>query len=259
MFKTRNIYFLIFLISSIGFSQNNTPPFKEGEFLKFKINYGLLNAGFASLEVNTFIKDQDTLFHANGKGWTTGMTDFFFPVNDNYQTYFYQKRTIPYHFIRILNEGGYKKNKEIFFDFNEQQAKVLNHKHNTEKSYFIEKDVQDMLSSLYYLRELNFDSLVDGDVITIKMFFDQETYKLNVRLVKRNVIKTKFGKVKTLVLKPMVQGGRVFKDKENVTIWLTDDKNKIPIKIKAAILIGSIKAELIEYKGLANSFPIIFN
>ena len=127
------------------------------------------------------------------------------------------------------------------------------------KNYDIESDIQDMLSTLYYLREVNFDTLKIGDVISVKMFFDQETYKTNIELLKREVLKTKFGKVKTLVFRPAVVEGRVFDDKETVTLWITDDKNKIPIKIKASILVGSLKAELIQYKGLANSFPIIFN
>jgi hypothetical protein len=106
---------------------------------------------------------------------------------------------------------------------------------------------------------MNFDTLNDGDMFTVKTFFDQEIYKIKIVLVKRDIIKTKFGKVKTLVFKPLVLEGRVFKDKETVTLWITDDKNKIPIKIKASVIVGVLKAELIEYKGLTNSFPIIFN
>jgi uncharacterized protein DUF3108 len=258
MFKIRNIYFLIFLISSIGYSQLTT-AFKEGEFLKYRISYGVLNAGFATLEVENYIQKKDTFYHVKGKGWTTGMVDLFFPVLDIYETYIDIQTKQPHHFIRKINEGGYRKDKEIFFNFNEQQATVIDHKKNTEKSYFIEKDVQDMLSSLYYMRELNFDSLNIGEIVSINMFLDQEIYKINIKLINREVIKTKFGKVKTLVFKPTVLEGRVFKDSETLTLWVTDDKNKIPVKIKASVLVGSLKAELIQYKGLANSFPIIFN
>jgi len=259
MFKIRKIYFLFILISSYSFSQKNIASFKDGEFLKYRISYGILNAGFATLEVENAIEKNDTLFHMIGKGWTTGMVNFVFPVSDNYQTFINKQSKKPTHFIRIINEGGYKKNKEISFNYEELQATVINHKHNTEKTYDIESDIQDMLSTLYYLREVNFDTLKIGDVISVKMFFDQETYKTNIELLKREVLKTKFGKVKTLVFRPAVVEGRVFDDKETVTLWITDDKNKIPVKIKASILVGSIKAELIQYKGLANSFPIIFN
>lgn len=258
-FKMKRALLLIYFTSIFSFSQNIAPPFKAGELLKYKINYGLLNAGFASLEIDTYIKDQDSLYHVNGKGWTTGVTDFFFPVNDNYQTYFNQQTLKPYHFIRKINEGGYKKNKEIYFDFKTHYAKVINHKHQTEKSFFIQNDVQDMLSSLYYLRSIDFEHLKENDTININMFFDEQMNRIKLRIKGRSTIHTKFGKVRTIILKPIVQAGRVFNDKENVTIWITDDKNKIPIKIKAGIVVGSIKAELIEYKGLANPFPIIFN
>ncbi len=259
MFKIRKIYFVFVFVSFYSFSQKNNASFKEGEFLKYRISYGVLNAGFATLNVENYLKNNDTLFHVIGKGWTTGVVDFVFPVLDIYQTYLDKQTKHPYHFIRKINEGGYQIDKEIYFDFNNRQAIVIDHKNNTEESYFIEKDVQDMISALYYFRELNFNSLNIGEIVSINMFFDQEIYKINIKLVKREILKTKFGKVKTLVFKPTVLEGRVFKDSETLTIWVTDDKNKIPIKIKASVIVGSLKAELIQYKGLANSFPIIFN
>ncbi|MCF6223538.1 MAG: DUF3108 domain-containing protein [Flavobacteriaceae bacterium] len=255
----RKICFLLLLVSFYSFSQKNILSFEAGEFLKYRISYGILNAGFATLEVENSIIKKDTSFHITGKGWTTGMVNFVFSVEDNYQTYINKQTKKPSHFIRKINEGGYKKDKEIYFDYQALQATVIDHKHNTKKYYSIENDVQDMLSTLYYLRGLNFDELNNGDIISLNMFLDQETYKTNIKLIKREVIKTKFGKVNTLVFKPSVVEGRVFDDKETVSFWITDDKNKIPVKIKASILVGSIKAELIEYKGLANSFPIIFN
>jgi len=255
----KKIFLLLIFISFPTFSQKNTQPFKEGEFLKYKINYGLLSAGFMSLEINSSILNNEKLFHINGKGWTTGVVNFIFPVEDNYQTYFFQKPLRPYRFIRKIDEGGYIKNKEIYFDFQKHKAKVIDYKHNTEKIFFIQNDVQDMLSSLFYLRSLDLSNLKNDEIININMFFDEQMNKIKLRYKGKDIINTKFGKVKTLIFKPMVQSGRIFKDEETVTFWITDDKNKIPIKIKAAILVGSVKAELIEYKGLANSFPIIFN
>ena len=116
-----------------------------------------------------------------------------------------------------------------------------------------------MISTLYYLRSVDYSKTKDGEIITVNIFFDEKVNVFKFRFVGRETIKTKFGKVKTIIFKPMVQSGRVFKDKENVSFWVTDDKNKIPIKIKASILVGAINAELIEYKGLSNSFPIIFD
>jgi len=253
----KKLFIFFLLISSFAFSQKKV--FKRGEFLKFKISYGLLNAGFASLEIKPAAINNQNLYHVDGKGWTEGMVDYLFPVKDSYQTYFDPKTQQPVHFIRKIEEGGYIKDKEIFFDFQKLEAKVVNHKHNSEKVFTLKKDVQDMVSALYYLRNMDLSNLKEEEIVTINLFFDEETTAFQLRLKKREIISTKFGKVKTLVFKPTVQLGRVFKEEENVTLWITDDENKIPIKIKAGIVIGSLKAELISYKGLSNMFPIIFN
>lgn len=251
---------VLFCFYVVSLSAQNTPPaFKEGEYLKFQINYGLLNAGFATLEVKKVLRNDKSYYFVHGQGETTGMTHFFFPVLDIYQTYMDTVTYLPYNFVRKTNEGGYTKDKEIYFDFEKKQAKVINHKKNWEKQFDIESNVHDMISSLYYLRSLNFDNYKAGDSISLDVFFDEEIYKLKLWIQGREIIKTKLGKIKTIVLKPMVQKGRVFKKEESLTFWVTDDKNKIPVRVKAEILVGAIKAELEEYKQLANPFPIIFN
>jgi hypothetical protein len=75
-----------------------------------------------------------------------------------------------------------------------------------------------------------------------------------LRFLGREVLNTKFGKINTLIFRPMVQSGRIFKAQESVTLWITDDANKIPIKMKADLAVGSLRAELEQYKGLANPF-----
>jgi hypothetical protein len=255
----KKILFLFLLIPVCVLAQIKTGAYKDGEFLKFRINYGLLNAGFASLEIKKHNFDGKPEYYVIGDGYTTGMVNLFFPVKDDYQTYFNPKTLEPRRFIRNISEGGYKKNKEIFFDIPNKKAKVFNYKHNWEKSFSTPQEVQDMLSSLYYLRSLNFDTLKVGDSIILNVFYDEENNKIKLVFKGREVINTKWGKVKTVIFSPMVETGRVFKNEESVTLWMSDDKNKIPIKIKAAILVGSLKAELIEYNGLANPFPIIFN
>ncbi len=255
----RKVFFFLFFISSISYSQINTPAFKEGEFLKYKLSYGLINAGFATLDIKEHFENDTEMFHVIGKGWTTGITDFFFSVNDNYETYFDKNKMKPYRFIRKIDEGGYTKDKEIFFDFKLNVAKVTDHKKNIKITFPIDQNVQDMLSSLYYLRNINFDHLKEGEIITLDMFLDNEIYKFNLVFKARKIIKFRDKKIKTLVLQPTVQEGRVFKNNESVTFWISDDLNKIPLKIKASILVGSIKAELVEYKGLTNPMPLIFN
>jgi len=89
------------------------------------------------------------------------------------------------------------------------------------------------------------------------MFFDNKSYPFKLRFLGNETVKTKFGKVKTQKFRPLVQAGRVFKEKESVTIWISADDNKIPIKMRASLAVGSLRADLDAYKGLANPFEIV--
>ena len=91
------------------------------------------------------------------------------------------------------------------------------------------------------------------------MFLDSQIYPFKLRFLGKEILETKIGAVKTLKFRPLVQTGRIFKAQESVTIWITADKNKIPIKMKANLSVGSLRADLEAYKGLANSFEKIYN
>ena len=234
--------------------------FQKGEWLQYRMSYSnFINAGNATLEVKETKKNGIEAFHVKGNGKTSGVISWFFKVNDDYQTYFYKETIKPYRFIRKINEGGYTKDKEILFDYNSNEATVKNFKKNTSENYAIPGSIQDMLSALYYLRNQELNDLAIDDEINLQLFFDEEIYSFKLKFLGREVIKTKFGKVKSLLFMPLVQSGRVFKEQESVTIWVSDDDNKIPLKIKASLAVGSLRADLDAYKGLAHPFNIIFN
>jgi hypothetical protein len=88
------------------------------------------------------------------------------------------------------------------------------------------------------------------------MFFDEETTKFKLKFIGREDITTKFGTVSAMVFRPLVQSGRVFKEQESLTVWISDDNNKLPLRIKANLAVGSIKADLDAFKGLKNSFKV---
>lgn len=260
------LFILVVLISFSSLSQDTIKKeysyyaFKDGEWLKFRMSYSnFLNAGFATIEVKDTTNKDKEAFHIDGKGKSTGLVSLFFKVRDHYQTFMYKESLKPYRFIRNINEGGYTKNKEILFDHENKEATVKNHKHNTVKKYPISSNIQDMLSTLYFLRNQDLTNLNINDEIELKMFFDQETNNFKLRFLGKEILKTKFGKVRALKFRPIVQAGRVFKEQESVTVWVSDDKNKIPLKIKASLAVGSLRADLDAFKGLAHPFNIIFN
>lgn len=255
----KKITILFLLISFVSFSQNEPTAFKNGEWLRFKMSYsGFLKAGNATLEVKEDTINGKEVFHVVGKGWTTGLIKWFFKVNDTYESYFDKQNIKPYIFKRNINEGGYKINRKINFDYQTNKAIIEDYKLNTTEIVDI-GNIQDMMSSFYFLRSHDISQLKNGDEISLDMFLDAQTYPFKLRLLGRETLKTRFGKVKTLKFRPLVQAGRVFKANESVTIWITDDDNKIPIKLKASLAVGSLRAELDAYKGLANSFKIIFD
>lgn len=233
--------------------------FQKGEWLKFKMSYSnFLNAGFSTMEVRETTNNQKEAFHILGKGKSTGIVSLFFNVTDDYQTFIYKESMLPYRFIRKIDEGGYTKDEEYLFNHDKKEATVKNYKHNTVDKHPIGEDIQDLLSSLYYLRNQNLTNLKAGDELELKMFFDKETTNFKLHFLGKEVVKTKFGKVKSLKFRPMVQAGRVFKEQESLTIWVSDDENKIPLLIKASLAVGSLRADLDQYKGLAHPFNIIF-
>ena len=253
----KKLVLIILILTTLAFDTQKEDAFGTGEFFKFRIHYGIVNAGYATLEIKDATINNKKVHHAVGKGYTTGMSKFFFKVEDLYESYFDKETGSPYKYIRKIDEGGYTKNQEGIFNQAENRVLVKDYKRKSEKTIITTDNVQDIISSFYYLRNHpNSDKLKSGDAITIDMFFDDEITKFKLKYVGRQDITTKFGTVSTMVFKPLVQTGRVFKEKESLTLWITDDDNKVPIRIKADLAVGSLKADLDEYKGLKNPFKV---
>lgn len=255
----KQLFLLSLLISFSSFAQKES-AYGIGEWFKFRIHYGLVTAGFATLEVKEGVQNNKKVFHTVGNGYTAGMTKLFFKVNDDYQSYIDKATSKPYQFIRKIDEGGYTKNQEGFFSQDKNTVLVKDYKNNTEKTFSVSENVQDIVSSFYYLRNHpNIDKLKIGESIIIDMFFDGEVVKFKLKYIGRELLSTKFGKVNTMVFRPLVQSGRVFKEEESLTVWISDDDNKMPLRIKASLAIGSLKADLESYRGLKHPFMVIPN
>jgi hypothetical protein len=258
----RGLYIILFLFSITVFSQKEAkiPAFQVGEKIKYRLSYSnFLNAGYATMDIRSTTNNGKEAFHVVGKGKTTGVISWFFKVKDRYETFFYKDSKLPYHFVRKIDEGGYTKDKEIFFNQNTHSAFVVDNKKDTENTYTTPENVQDILSALYYMRSKDISNFKKGDQISLKIFLDEAPFTMKLKFMGRETIKTKFGKVKSAIFRPLVQTGRVFKEKESVTIWVSDDDNKIPLRIRASLAVGSLRADIHTFKGLANSFPIVMD
>ncbi|MGB5942127.1 MAG: DUF3108 domain-containing protein [Leeuwenhoekiella sp.] len=258
----KKIVFLLvgFLLMTASTTPGQETAFEDGEWFRFRMRYGLLTAGYANLEVKDTQLNGKKTFHLKGFGETTGPVGWVFKVEDHYESYIDKDTNLPYRFIRKIDEGGHTKDKVIDFDQDSHQAHVFDKKHGKKTTVTTAEDVHDMISSFYYLRNsINTKDLKIGDETELDMFFDEETFKFKLKYLGRDVIKTPFGRVAAVKFRPYVQAGRVFKEKESLTIWISDDKNKIPLLVKADLAVGSLKAELDAYKGLKHPFPIIID
>ncbi|WP_294670418.1 DUF3108 domain-containing protein [uncultured Fluviicola sp.] len=221
--------------------------FQTGEKLRYRITYGFIDAGEAVLEVKETSKKGNRtrdLYHIKGTGKTLGGFNAVYKVNDVYESYIDKKGIFPWQFVRRVEEGGYKLSQDYAFKQDKQKV------HNGQKDFSTPSGIQDMISSFYYARTLNFKSAKVGDTFEFKCFMDDEIWPLKVKYLGDEKISIRKGKFNCMKFAPVVQTGRVFKKQDDLSFWVTKDENRIPILVKAKIPVGSIKLHLVEWSGL---------
>lgn len=217
-----------------------------GEFLKYRVHYGVINAGEIEMTVEkdaVEINKRKT-WHINAKGRSYSGFDWFFKVRDHFQTYIDQVSIIPHQFVKSMQEGGY--NDSDFALFNHKKKWLSSKK----GSMSIEPEVQDVISAIYYARTLDISKANPGDTFPLQVYLDGLVYPLRIKYIGKEVIKTDIGKVNAVKVIPMVIADRVFKEDEGLELWVSDDKNKVPLRVKAALAVGSVKVDLTGYKNL---------
>lgn len=260
---TKRLYILLLftpLLLSVQNNDNgptlrsiNNQAFKRGEKLVYKLHYGIIDAGRAELEIKDDAREiggRRTL-HAVGIGYSKGSFDWFFKVRDRYETYIDEQAIVPWVFIRRVNEGGFIINQDQVY--NHFKRKV----NSNGKIFDVPENVQDMLSAFYAARTMDFSKAKEGDIFSVSSFVDDEVWELKIKYVGKETIKVGNNKFRCLKFRPVVQKGRIFKKEEDLNVWISDDKNHIPVRAEADILVGSIKMDLVSYSGLANPMAII--
>ncbi len=238
--------------------------FQPGEILTYRIYYNWnflwLSAGEVSFSV---IPDGESLkLVADGR--TYKVHEWLFKVRDKFECEIDAKSLRPISSTKMIQEGKYRLFEKNHYNFGAQQAISERGKTRTET----EKDtiefegcVQDLLSVLYVARNLNYQSMNPGDAFDVSLFLDRELYPVSVKFLgKETGVKIrKQGKYDAICLSPETQSGRVFKDGDQMKIWVTDDENFVPLMVESPIAVGSIKAVLIGAKNLRHSTSLTFS
>ncbi len=223
---------------------NNT--YQIGESLKYSIKYGPIKAVNTEILVygDTTIRSRDC-YHIVYNARTVPLFDNFFKVDDTYETFIDKSGQFPLRFTRRVHEGNYKRKNVL--EFFHEQGKVWSQ--YRKKVFDINPYTHDILSAYFYIRTLNLKKYKKGDIITLENFSDRKNYKLDIKIHKRDLIETDLGVFKTVVVEPLVLGAGLFKSEGKIMIWMTDDKNNIPLRIAIKVAVGSLKAEINEIKG----------
>lgn len=254
--KTILIIFICFNHFLVSAQSNlisvNEKPYNPGEELFYRIKVGPIHGGDGSLMLQQVKYDNRNVFYAVAEGKTIGITNKIYNVLDIYHSYFDIQSTLPYKTIRDITEGNYKRYQEAYFDHESGTA----YSERLDSVIQIPEGIMDMVSVLYYLRGLDFRYIKPGDMLKTMTLFDDELFPFDLRYRGKEIIKTKFGKIQCHRFDPIVETGRMFKSEDDMTIWLSDDKNRIPVKVRFDLILISLKIELEQYSNL--KYPLMF-
>ena len=229
--------------------------FQDGEEITYKLYYNWNFVWLAAGEVVFRVKEQNDKYHISVVGKTYPSYEWFFKVRDTYETYLDKETLLPITSIRDVQEGKYRLYDKVQFDQQKGKAKSLRGSTKEDavlKEYDIDNCMHDIVSIIYFSRNVNFDSFQSGEEFPIKIFMDKESWPLKVKYKgkeERKRIKGK-GKFNTLKFTPEVIAGGMFKEKTIVSIWVSNDENRVPLLIEAPLSVGSVKAVIKNYKGL---------
>ena len=222
--------------------------FQSGEQLSYTVYYSIIgiyvNAGNATVTANLEKFNGRPVYHVTGAGKSNSSYDWVSKVDNRYESFIDTATLQPMKFIRDVHEGNHKKYESVSFN------RVANTAVTKEGVYKVPTCIQDVVSCLYYARNINFDKYKPGDKIFFSMFLDNEIYNMYIRYVGKEDIKTKYGKFRAVRFKPLLIKGTVFDGGEKMNVWVTDDANRIPLRVESPLSVGSIKVDMMGYKNL---------
>lgn len=257
-------YLLLAVFAALGLAshnQNTSPEeviydvikrpntaFTFGEKLTYRVHYGVLTGGNCEFVVGDEPKmiGDNTTYHIRVFGKSTGLVDVMFGVKDEFESYMDVDALIPWQATKKVKEGNYKDSDFIIFDHKKRTA-------NSRRGVLsIPDNTHDIISAIYYARTTDMSNAKPGDVFPINFYLDHKNYEFRFKFLGREDVETEMGTFKALKVRPQVVEGRVFKDSEAITLWVTDDENHIPIRAQSEIWVGSLKADLIKMSGIRN-------
>ena len=240
--RMRWIAFLLLAVSFI-LSSRNVSAFTVPEKLVFDLTWTGVKAGTATLEVANEKGNTKIISTARSADWVS----VFYTVDDRTESVLKSTQApmligLPVNYRIKVREGRHRRDKEVIFDHANRQATYINHLENGKKTYNINENSFDPLSSFYYIRTLKFEV---GKSLYVNMFDSKKLWNVEVQVLRKEKIRTELGEFNTVVIKPLMKSEGIFNKKGDLYIWLTDDLKRIPVKMQTRVVVGSITATLV--------------
>ena len=254
--KPKHLILGLLLLPFVAFNQSiqsdtSSFPFQRGENVKYRIFYDSwmtywLTAGYGTMEIDNKWAEVDgrTAYHIIVTGNSAGVFNMFYKVRDKFESFMDTTELYSLKFIRRTREGKYKRDDDVMFDHKNLKA------HSRRAVRDVTPQIQDIVSAFYKMRTLDFDSAKINDEYFMDFFLDDSLYHSKIIFLGREIVRTDFGDIPCMKFKPQVAMGEIFQEPYPMEIWVSDDKNKIPVLARSSVYIGSVKVELVEYSGL---------
>ena len=213
-----------------------------GERLTYEISWLNILAGTAVMEV---MADGTAGDSPRAKLVTTAQSrpaiTKFFPVDNRVESEFDLREQLPQHMIFKRREG---KNKEDFeYTFHHQEGTVTAVKDGTTEILPIPANTQDLISCLYYVR--NQLPMTQGASLILNIHHDKKNRRVEVRVENIETLEGTWGKRETAQVLVIMPFKGLFINKGNIRVWFTTDERRIPVRMKAKVIIGTIVADLV--------------
>ena len=210
-------------------------PYGPGEWFQFSIQYGVIRAGDALMQVED-IEEMGgrQCYHLISKAESTDFFSVFYKVRDRVDSYLDTEDFVTRRFSKRTLEGKHRAAFDVDFD---HALHIAKYSDGTEMEFL--PCAQDVLSAFYYIRTLD---LHVGQQVEVPCHSDKRNYPLYVMIHRKETVRTPMGKFDCLVVEPILKSSGVFQQKGRLTIWLTNDEYKIPVLMKSKVAVGSISA-----------------
>jgi hypothetical protein len=243
-----------------SYSIKNT-SFKKTEKLTYRLHYGLLTGGYPVLLVGdkSYNMDGKICHRIEVSGSSTGAVRKLFAIDDVWRSYVDTATMLPKYAFRSIKEGDYTLKEDTYINRGKGYIKVDKERKSGKSTENITapEGIHDIVSGFFYFRNVDWGKKSVGDKVTIKAFFEDETYTITVAYKGRFDVKTDFGKITCYKLQPEVPNNDLFDGEDSIVFYLSADQNKIPIKIKAEMFVGSVEMDIHKYENLRHTIKFV--